>query len=137
MDSKDDDTKRFVDSSLNAQKNPEFINFLSQDQENKIAGAKLEKMDYIAIFIALLETVFIPIFVLLIIFIILGLLFSGFFSGVSNNLFSYLDMQFSPIPPLIVNIVVVVLIFLLAYIFLRKYLHGPAQNPSDDLHPKY
>lgn len=72
MSSKDDNKGRlFIDSATNAQRNPQFIDLLASttDKDNQISGAKLEITDYVAIFIALMETVFFPLVLLALILI--------------------------------------------------------------------
>ena len=80
MSSQDDEKAlRFLDSAPNISKNPEFINFLNNERENPISGSKLDKTDYVAIFIALMETVFFPLILLIAVLIAVSLFFSHVF----------------------------------------------------------
>lgn len=74
----DDKGQIFRDSAVNARGNPAFIDFLSNtiDEDNPINGAKLQKADYVAIFIALIETVFFPLVLLAIVLIGISLFLS-------------------------------------------------------------
>ena len=130
MSSEDDKQQQFLDSSPSIQKNPEFIGFLTREQENKLKGAKLERMDYLAITIALLQTVFVPIFVLMGIFVVLGLIMSGFLPGLVEDYYAFFDSIFYPIPAILVNIVATIIVIVPAYV-LFKFAFGSKKQESE------
>lgn len=50
----------------------EYRAYLEEKQE----GAKLDRKDYIALFIASLQTIFLPFIILMLVFVVMGLLLS-------------------------------------------------------------
>ena len=119
MESQDRQDRTFVDSRPSARQNPGFIDFLNRDQKNEVKGTELEKMDYVAMFIALLETVFLPVLILISIFILVGLFVSGFFTNLLTDTLNFIDNLFYPVPSLIVNIVFGLLTIGILYVFVR------------------
>jgi hypothetical protein len=51
------------------------MSMMPESGDSDIQGASLEKKDYVAIFIAMMQTVFLPLIAIMGVFLILGLLF--------------------------------------------------------------
>jgi len=60
---------------LSAPVHPHYISLTSEEKDSELSGVKLEFKDYIALFIALLETVFLPFLILMGVFFLLSFVF--------------------------------------------------------------
>ena len=112
MSQKDNKLQDFADVSPNIRKNPELLSFLASEGESDLAGTKLDKMDYLAIFIALIETVFFPVLLLMLLLIAISLFLTylPYIANFASNILHTLLANW------VVTIFVILLISLVIYI---------------------
>ncbi len=77
-DKKEDPSLPTDDPFLAAPINPQYMSLTSENQESDLGGVKLELKDYIALFIALLQTVFLPLLMIIGILFIISVIFHQF-----------------------------------------------------------
>ncbi|MHA2156312.1 MAG: hypothetical protein ACXABU_13280 [Candidatus Hodarchaeales archaeon] len=66
------------DPFLAAPVNPQYLSLTSEHTDTDLAGAELDFKDYIALFIALIQTVFLPLLIIMAILFLLSVFFHQF-----------------------------------------------------------
>ena len=68
-----------TDPLVSAQVHPHYISLTPESEKNELQGVELDYKDYIALFIALLQTVFLPIMILMAVLVFLVIILQNLF----------------------------------------------------------